>query len=190
MASILCSVATRGRYHSTLPMVINATANQTKLPDKLIIFDDNDAPEDMRNNFIYQHLFSILNYKGIKWEWLFADKKGQHHIHQMANAMGYDWVWRVDDDAIPEPNVLKELSVWIDKDVGAIGGSILTLPVNPDTSKVTGKIGLYAFRYKTIFSPKFKKFNIKNNTITQNQSNTQANNKPTSIKQTSKKTGK
>jgi GT2 family glycosyltransferase len=54
--------------------------------------------------------------------------------------MGYDWVWRVDDDAIPEPNVLAELYSWIDKDVGAIGGAILTLPINPDTSKNTGKI--------------------------------------------------
>jgi hypothetical protein len=140
VANILCSVATRGRYHSTLPMVINAIANQTKLPNKLIIFDDNDQPEDMRNNFIYQHLFNILNYKGIQWEWLFADKKGQHHIHQVANKMGYDWVWRVDDDAIPEPNVLKELYYWIDEGVGAIGGAILTLPDNFNTSKCTGKI--------------------------------------------------
>jgi GT2 family glycosyltransferase len=54
--------------------------------------------------------------------------------------MGYDWVWRVDDDAIPEPNVLEELYSWINDDVGAIGGAILTLPVNPDTSKNTGKI--------------------------------------------------
>jgi organic radical activating enzyme len=29
------------------------------------------------------------------------------------------------------------------------------------------KLGLYAFRYKTIFSPKNKKFNIKNNTVEQ-----------------------
>ena len=29
------------------------------------------------------------------------------------------------------------------------------------------KVGLYAFRYKTIFSPKNKKFNIKNNTVEQ-----------------------
>ena len=140
MASVLCSIATRGRYQTTLPLALNSIINQTKLPDKIIIFDDNDAPEDMRNNNIYQHLFSIMNYKGIKWEWLYAGKKGQHHIHQIANTMGYDWVWRVDDDAIPEPNVLQELYSWIDKDVGAIGGAILTLPVNPDTSKVTGKI--------------------------------------------------
>jgi GT2 family glycosyltransferase len=140
VASVLCSIATRGRYQTTLPLALNAIINQTKLPDKLVIFDDNDEPEDVRNNNIYQHLFSIMNYKGIKWEWVYAAKKGQHHIHQSANRMGYDWVWRVDDDAIPEPNVLAELYSWIDKDVGAIGGAILTLPINPDTSKNTGKI--------------------------------------------------
>ena len=140
MASVLCSIATRGRYQTTLPLALNAIINQTKLPDKLVIFDDNDEPEDVRNNNIYQHLFSIMDYKGIKWEWVYAAKKGQHHIHQLANRMGYDWVWRVDDDAIPEPNVLEELYSWINDDVGAIGGAILTLPVNPDTSKNTGKI--------------------------------------------------
>ena len=140
MNKILCSIATKGRYFTTLPMVIEAIINQTKKPDKLIIFDDNDEPQDMRNHFLYQHLFHILNVKGIEWEWLYAEKKGQHHIHQMANTMGYDWVWRIDDDAIPEPNVLEELSSWIDKDVGAIGGSILTLPYLPDTSQSTGKI--------------------------------------------------
>ena len=140
MDKVLCSIATRGRYQTTLPLALNAIINQTKLPDKLVIFDDNDEPEDVRNNNIYQHLFSIMNYKGIEWEWVYAAKKGQHHIHQMANRMGYDWVWRVDDDAIPEPNVLAELYSWIDKDVGAIGGAILTLPINPDTSKNTGKI--------------------------------------------------
>jgi hypothetical protein len=140
VASVLCSIATRGRYQTTLPLALNAIINQTKLPNKLVIFDDNDEPEDVRNNNIYQHLFSIMDYKGIKWEWVYAAKKGQHHIHQSANRMGYDWVWRVDDDAIPEPNVLAELYSWINDDVGAIGGAILTLPVNPDTSKNTGKI--------------------------------------------------
>jgi len=140
VASVLCSIATRGRYQTTLPLALNAIINQTKLPDKLVIFDDNDEPEDVRNNNIYQHLFSIMDYKGIKWEWVYAAKKGQHHIHQLANRMGYDWVWRVDDDAIPEPNVLEELYSWINDDVGAIGGAILTLPINPDTSKNTGKI--------------------------------------------------
>jgi hypothetical protein len=140
---ILCSVATRGRYTTTLPMVLMAIVNQTKSPDKLVIFDDNDNPEDMRENLIYQHIFQILDYKKIAWEWIYADKKGQHHIHQRANTMGYEWVWRVDDDAIPEPFVLDELYEWAvnyDPMIGAVGGSILTLPAIFDVSKSTGKI--------------------------------------------------
>jgi hypothetical protein len=90
---VLCSIATRGRYQTTLPLALNAIINQTKLPDKLIIFDDNDEPQDMRNDFLYQYFFQMLQIKGVDWEWKWAEKKGQHHIHQMANSMGYDWVW-------------------------------------------------------------------------------------------------
>ena len=75
MPKILCSVATRGRYQTTLPLVLNAIMNQTKLPDKLVIFDDNDEPQDMRNVAMYQHFFQILDYKKIAWEWVFAEKK-------------------------------------------------------------------------------------------------------------------
>lgn len=141
MPKVLCSVATRGRYFTTLPLVLNAIINQTRLPDKLVIFDDNDEPHDMRNEMIYQYFFQMLDIKGVQWEWLFAGKKGQHHIHQQANAMGFDWVWRVDDDCIPEPNVLKNLFSYttINK-VGAVGGAILTPPNIFDTSKSTGKI--------------------------------------------------
>jgi GT2 family glycosyltransferase len=115
-----------------------AVANQTRPVDKLVIFDDNDSPEDLREHPVYKNLFCILNQKGIKWEWLFAGKKGQHHNHQIANNMGYDWVWRVDDDAIPEPTTLEVLVSHIADDVGAIGGAIL-MPGRPfDTSKSTG----------------------------------------------------
>ena len=140
MDKILCSVATRGRYHTTLPLVLNAIINQTRLPDKLVIFDDNDEPQDMRNEIIYQYFFQMLDVKQIQWEWVFADKKGQHHIHQRANTMGYDWVWRVDDDAVPEAKVLENLYRYTTPDIGAIGGSILTPPYFPDTSKSTGSI--------------------------------------------------
>jgi hypothetical protein len=122
-------------------LVLNAIINQTTLPDKLVIFDDNDEPQDMRKEMIYQYFFQMLDLKKVKWEWLFADKKGQHHIHQMANTMKYDWVWRVDDDAIPEPSVLGNLLGYSTlENIGAIGGSILTPPNLFDTSKSTGKV--------------------------------------------------
>jgi len=140
MDKVLCSVATRGRYFTTLPLVLNAIINQTKPVDKLVIFDDNDEPQDMRKEMIYSYFFQMLDLKNIPWEWVFAEKKGQHHIHQRANMMGYDWVWRCDDDAIPEHNVLEQLYYHVDDSVGAVGGSILTPPYMPDTGNVTGKI--------------------------------------------------
>ena len=106
----------------------------------LVIFDDNDEPQDMRKEMIYQYFFQMLDIKGIAWEWLYADKKGQHHIHQRANTMGYEWVWRCDDDAIPEPNVLEMLYYYTEDGVGAVGGSVLTPPYMPDTGSVTGLI--------------------------------------------------
>ena len=140
MDKVLCSVATRGRYQTTLPLTLNAIINQTKKVDKLIIFDDNDEPQDMRKELVYSYFFQMLDIKGIQWEWLYAQKKGQHHIHQMANTMGFDWVWRVDDDAIPEPNVLQTLFNYTSKKVGAVGGSILTPPLKFESFKPTGKI--------------------------------------------------
>ena len=140
MDKVLCSVATRGRYQTTLPLTLNAIINQTKKVDKLVIFDDNNEPQDMRKELIYSYFFQMLDIKGIQWEWVYAHKKGQHHIHQMANTMGFDWVWRVDDDAIPEPNVLQTLFNYTSKKVGAIGGAILTPPLQFESFKPTGKI--------------------------------------------------
>ena len=142
MGKVLCSVATRGRYFTTLPLVLSAIINQTKPVDKLIIFDDNDEPQDMREEMIYSYFFRMLDIKNIPWEWQYAEKKGQHYIHQRANTMGYDWVWRVDDDAIPEPNVLENLyfHTTYNLNTGAVGGSILTPPSKFDTSLITGKI--------------------------------------------------
>lgn len=140
MSKVLCSVATRGRYHTTLPLTLNAIINQTRLPDKLVIFDDNDEPQDMRNDLVYSYFFQILSIKGIDWEWHYAAKKGQHYSHQVANTMGFDWVWRVDDDAIPEPNVLKNLMIYVDDDIGAIGGAVLTPPLIFENNNSTGEI--------------------------------------------------
>ena len=136
---ILCSISTRGRYETTLPLAIQAVINQTKKVDKLIIYDDNDQPKDMREVQLYQYLFDIMLIKGIQWEWVYALKMGQHHNHQMANTSGYEWVWRVDDDCVPEPTVLENLFKHVTDKVGAVGGSILTPPMGP-LGEVTGKI--------------------------------------------------
>jgi len=136
---VLCSISTKGRYNTTLPLAIQSVIMQTRKADKLIVYDDNDPPEDMRGVQLYQYLYDIMNYKGIAWEWVWAGKKGQHHNHQMANTAGYDLVWRIDDDCTAEPHVLETLLSHWGPDVGAVGGSILTPPF-PTLSGVTGKI--------------------------------------------------
>lgn len=125
---ILCSISTRGRYDTTLSLAILSVMNQTLKPDKLVVFDDNEKPRDLRNTQHYMYLFQMLDIKGIEWEWLFAERKGQHFNHQRANHMGYKWVWRMDDDTIAEPDVLEILYSHVNDKVGAVGGSILTPP--------------------------------------------------------------
>lgn len=121
-------------------MAIQAVANQTRPVDKLVIFDDNNSPEDLRQDPLYTRLFYMLDEKRIPWEWLYANKKGQHHNHQIANWMGFEWVWRVDDDALPEPGVLGELLRYVAPGVGAVGGAILTPPSEPAAAEPTGLI--------------------------------------------------
>lgn len=125
---ILCSISTRGRYDTTLALAMMSVLNQTLKPDKLVIFDDNERPRDLRETQHYMYIFQMLDIKGIAWEWIFAEKKGQHFNHQKANSMGYKWVWRMDDDTVAEPNVLETLYSHVADDVGAIGGAVLTPP--------------------------------------------------------------
>lgn len=137
---ILCSISTKNRYDTFLPLAIQSVINQTKLPDKLVIFDDNDKPIDLRDKPVYQYLFSVLEKKNIEWEVIFGAKKGQHHNHQVANTMGFDWVWRVDDDNSPEENVLENLCSHIAADVGGIAGAVLTTHWGTKPVRGTGKI--------------------------------------------------
>lgn len=139
MPRVLASISTKGRYDTTLPLAIQSVIMQTHKVDKLIVYDDNDPPKDMRESQMYQYLYDIMNLKNIPWEWVWAQKKGQHYNHQMANTSGYDYVWRVDDDCMAEPNVLETLLRYMKSDVGGVGGSILTPPFAP-VKNVTGKI--------------------------------------------------
>jgi len=146
MNKILCSISTKGRYHTFLPLAIQSVINQTRKVDLLIIYDDNTEPIDVRELPVYQQLFKVMDLKGIKWEWLFAEKKGQHFNHQKANERatreGYDFVWRVDDDNAAEPNVLENLErhMLVEDKVGAVGGAILTPNWDTSPRKATGKI--------------------------------------------------
>ena len=123
----LCSIPTRERY-DILMNCLQAVAAQTVPVDKVVIYDD--TPEsrrlDLRGHPIAKYLFSLFTAKGIEWEVVFTPGLGQHIAHQMANESGYDFVWRLDDDCIPEPDVHARLRTYLlrDPQCGAAGGAV------------------------------------------------------------------
>lgn len=137
---ILCSISTKGRYENYLPMAIMSVVNQTRGPDHLTIYDDNDKPADLRTIDVYLHLFKLLDAKNMGWNVVFGKKRGQHYNHQMANESGYDAVWRMDDDCVAEPNVLNELEKKMTDGVGAVGGSIIVPPPKPPVNDASSSI--------------------------------------------------
>jgi hypothetical protein len=125
MHKILATISTRNRYDKTLPMAMMSIAMQTRKPEKFILFDDSDNPKDLRQISVYQQIFRLFDEKGIEWEVLFGEKKGQVFNHQRANKMGFDLVFRLDDDEVASENVLERLEDSMTDEVGAVGGLIL-----------------------------------------------------------------
>jgi hypothetical protein len=121
-------------------MVITSVVHQTRRPDHLTIYDDNDPAIDIRSFDVYLQLLHMLDAKGIGWDVVYGQKKGQHHNHQLANKAGYDAVWRLDDDCIAEPDVLSSLEFLLADDVGAVGGSVLTPTVQVNDYATSSRI--------------------------------------------------
>lgn len=121
--TVLAYVCTKDRY-DILSNCLQSLAVQTTLPDKIIIFDDGEQ-KDLRQMPIYQHLFKLFDLKGIAWEVKFPPKRGQHYAHQIANTMDFDYLWRIDDDEIAEPDVLTSLLEHIiTSEIGAVAGAV------------------------------------------------------------------
>lgn len=123
--NVLCTIPTKNRYFTTLPLAIQSVLTQDVKPDKLIIYDDGDHA-DLRQNPTYQYLFNALLMAGIKWEVTWTPGVGQHHAHQLANTNDYKYVWRLDDDNVAQPDVLEKLLSHMKDGVGAVGGSVVT----------------------------------------------------------------
>ena len=58
---VTATISTRGRFYTTLPLVLTSLVNQSLKPYRLIIYDDNDTFEDLRENDIYKNLFTLMN---------------------------------------------------------------------------------------------------------------------------------
>ena len=131
--NVTATVSTKGRFSTTLPLVLTSVINQTVKPGTIFIYDDNPTLEDLRENEIYKNLFTLLNRVGINWEVKVGGRRGQIINHQRAlEDVNTDWIWRLDDDNVMESDTLQKLSDYAFNNprVGAVGPLILD-PKNP-----------------------------------------------------------
>ena len=123
---ITVHVSTKGRYFTTLPLFLVSVANQTLRPKKVIIYDDNTPPTDLRQHPLYQYIFGLLDSKGIAWTVGFGEGKGQLLNHQRAlKEAETEFLYRGDDDTVLSPNVLEVLASHMMPKVGAIAPLVL-----------------------------------------------------------------
>ena len=131
MPNVTCGIPTKNRY-DTLLLTLQAIAFQTHREIDVIIVDDSDQPVDLRTLPAYRSVFELFNAHKINFQVEFGQKRGQHHSHQRIQELAKtEFIWRIDDDEIPEPNALERLLSTITKHekCGAVGG--LVLPPNP-----------------------------------------------------------
>ena len=118
-------VSTKDRYFTSLPNCLISIALQTRKPQYLIVYDDGEH-KDLRNEPIYQNIFSLLSMSGIAWTVNFGEGKGQVKNHQKSlSDCQTEWIWRIDDDTVMEPDVLEKLVKHIAPGVGAVGGLVI-----------------------------------------------------------------
>jgi hypothetical protein len=101
--------------------------NQTRTPNKIIIYDDSIERVDLRENPAFAVMFHLMFLKGIENEVIYGYRRGQHWGHQMIQDKAQELIWRIDDDEIAEPDVLRilELRLISDKGIGAVAGLVL-----------------------------------------------------------------
>jgi len=120
--TVTAAIPTKGRYHTTLPQCIISVLNQTRLPEKLVIFDDGEQ-KDLRQDAFYYNIFKLIEEKGIQWSVVFGRKKGMADIDQVIiEKCDTSWIWRLDDDNVADSNVLARLLDVAKKDekIGAL----------------------------------------------------------------------
>ena len=124
---ILAYLSTRSRTDSTLAMAIMSLINQTKKPDQIVIYDDNEKTPDykpLHNHPVVGPMFKACDMNGIKWVLSEGKGKGQLVNHQDAlkNSFEFAYVLRIDDDNVLKYDTLEKYYNNMSVDVGAVGG--------------------------------------------------------------------
>jgi len=120
--TVTVEISTIGRYFTTLPATIASIATQTRKPERFVLYDDGEQKE-LRDISPYRELFQLLEQVGIEIETFTTPRLGlaTNRQHALSTA-STDYLMRMDDDIVLEPNVIEELlkELEADETLGAI----------------------------------------------------------------------
>lgn len=121
---ITVSLTTKNRYNTTLPLSLLSAINQTLVPYEIILVDDNNI-KDFYNLDIFKCLIKLMKLKNIKFSYYHGPSKGQVYAQQIAlEHCETDWLFKMDDDNILNPDVLEILYNTKTESTGAVSGLI------------------------------------------------------------------
>lgn len=145
MSTVTAVVCTRNRSDSVLSLCLMALGQQTRTPNHVFIYDDNDKDKqrDLRNVEPYRQIFTMWAQKGISYFWCWGNGQGQVRGHKISlRECKTDYIWRVDDDDVPEPTCLEKLMLVVESDssVGACGGLVLDVAYQGSSKIASNKI--------------------------------------------------
>lgn len=133
---VTVGIPTKDRYE-ILANCLQSIIFQTYPPFEIIIVDDTENAPNLQEKFpLYDYLIKTLVENGIEFRVIFGQKSGPQFSHQIIqdNAKG-DWIFRIDDDCVAEPDVLLKLvSVANVDNVGAVAPLVLLPFSQPFTS--------------------------------------------------------
>lgn len=121
MAERVCAVIVTYNRKKLLQECLQAVLSQTRPPDHVLVVDNastDGTAEMVRQAFPQVELLSLAENSG--------SAGGFHEGIKHAYAKGFDWLWLMDDDAIPEPKVIRTLlSMANDKTIGIVGPLVI-----------------------------------------------------------------
>ena len=138
-------IPTKNRYDA-LAMTLWSLYNQTFKDWDLLILDNSDERIDVREHHLIGQILDMMLRAGNGWQLLFNDEPGPQTGHQLGlDTSETEFIWRIDDDEMAQPDTLERLynAISKDKNIGAIAPLVLL----PDSQKIdfvpwtAGKIG-------------------------------------------------
>lgn len=133
---VLVGIPTKNRPDS-ISLLLRSLLQQTHTAWDLVVIDDNDDRADeekmaMRHHPLIKALLTRIMYEGHKWYVIAGDQRGPQVAHQKildyAEKHKYEYILRLDDDVVIEPDYLEKLfnNIAHQPQVGAVAGSILS----------------------------------------------------------------